>query len=234
MNISDSQLKNIIRNVYREAHNSLPPLEELDRQYPMTRKFKRWMKSALKGINQTRITTKSVRTTKKIAIMFIAAILAAAITISAVGAVREWFFKIVSEIFPTHTELYYEPAESAQENQVFVVYAPNIIPDGYDMYDEPYINEHTRNVRIQYRNSDGDRIIFKQMFHGTMNIDTEDATVENIQVKGHEALYVQKGEMQIIQGRLDNSLFSLYIRDEEITKEEAISIAESIGPIQQY
>ena len=165
------------------------------------------------------------------AVFFLALLIAAGTTIMTVSAAREWFFKVISQVFPTHTQIDFTPAESLQEEIPFVAHAPEYIPDGYTMDGEPFIREPNRLVRIAYRNEDGGLIRFNQMFKGGTKVDTEDAYTETFQLNGHDALYIQKGETQMLYGYLDNALFFLYVRDPDLTKDDVLAIAQSIAPI---
>ena len=162
---------------------------------------------------------------KRVAVFFLALLIAAGTTIMTVSAAREWFFKVISQVFPTHTQIDFTPAESLQEEIPFVAHAPEYIPDGYTMDGEPFIREPNRLVRIAYRNEDGGLIRFNQMFKGGTKVDTEDAYTETFQLNGHDALYIQKGETQMLYGYLDNALFFLYVRDPDLTKDDVLAIA---------
>lgn len=174
---------------------------------------------------------KATHTGRRIAIAILAALIAATVTVMSVSASREWFFKVISQVFPTHTQIDFAPAESLQEDAPFVAYAPGYVPDGYTMDGEPYIREPNRLVRIVYRNGNGGLIRFNQMFEGGMKVDTEEAYTETVQINGRDALYVQKGVTQMLYGYIDNTLFFLYARDPELTKDEVLAIAQSIAPI---
>lgn len=174
---------------------------------------------------------KATHTGRRIAIAILAALIAATVTVMSVSASREWFFKVISQVFPTHTQIDAFPAESLQDDVPFVAYAPRYLPDGYVMDGKPHIREPLRFVRIVYRNGSGGLIRFNQMFEGGMHIDTEEAYTETVQINGRDALYVQKGVTQMLYGYIDNTLFFLYARDPELTKDEVLAIAQSIAPI---
>ena len=80
-----------------------------------------------------------VRYAKRAAVFFLALLIAAGTTIMTVSAAREWFFKVISQMFPTHTELQYGPTEESQEDEPFVAYAPSYIPEGYELKDGPRV-----------------------------------------------------------------------------------------------
>lgn len=181
--------------------------------------------------NYSHQSKKATHTGRRIAIAILAALIAATVTVMSVSAAREWFFKVISQVFPTHTQIDFAPAESLQEDAPFVAYAPGYVPDGYTMDGEPYIREPNRLVRIVYRNGNGGLIRFNQMFEGGMKVDTEDAYTETIQMNGHDALYIQKEDTQMLYGAIDNALFFLYVRDPALTKNDVWEIAQSIAPI---
>ena len=64
-----------------------------------------------------------VRYAKRAAVFFLALLIAAGTTIMTVSAAREWFFKVISQVFPTHTELNMDQLEESLEDELFCTHA---------------------------------------------------------------------------------------------------------------
>lgn len=233
IHLSDELLESVLAEVAQEELEHLPSDEELKNKYIISKRFDRKILHLIRDERRSPWMRSLMRYAKRAAVLFLALLIAAGTTIMTVSAAREWFFKVISQVFPTHTQIDFAPAESLQEDAPFVAYAPGYVPDGYAMDGEPYIREPTRLVRIAYRNENGGVIRFNQMFEGGMKVDTEDAYTETIQMNGHDALYIQKEDTQMLYGAIDNALFFLYVRDPALTKDDVLAIAHSIAPLNE-
>ena len=231
IHLSDELLESALAEIRQEELNNLPSDEELKNKYSIPKRFDRKILHLIRDERRSPWMRNLTHYAKRVAVFFLALLIAAGTTIMTVSAAREWFFKVISQVFPTHTQIDFTPAESLQEEIPFVAHAPEYIPDGYTMDGEPFIREPNRLVRIAYRNEDGGLIRFNQMFKGGTKVDPEDAYPETLQLNGHDALYIQKGETQMLYGYLDNALFFLYVRDPDLTKDDVLAIAQSIAPI---
>ena len=227
--MTDEQLYEIIRISEAEGVKSLPPIDVLARQYPPPRRVKKRIEAALHRYDSA--ATPVVHIGRRVAIALLAALIAASVTLTVSAVAREWFFKVISEIFPTHTQIDYEPANSEQMELVFVPYAPTFLPDGYTAFDGPKIFSETRRVTVRYENENGGYISFSQTFSGGLNIDTEDAETELLQVSGHDAFYIRKGDWKSLNWEAENARFLLSVDDSSLDKDDIVAIAESIAPV---
>lgn len=232
MKLSDGLLESALTEISCEELAQLPSDEELAFTNEVPKRFDR---KILRLIRENRFSPwerKVIRYSKRVALFFLALLIAAGTTIMTVSAAREWFFKVVSQIFPTHTEIRYAPEESEQSELPFVVYAPMYLPDGYVADEEPQIREASRLVRTRYANEAGGSIVVSQKFQGALKIDTEDAKTGTVEVNGQEALYVEKGDTRMLLWNIDNAYFLIHASDDNLNKANLLAIAESIAPLE--
>ena len=213
--------------------NSMSLLEETPEvqiDYSNSRKEQQFFEKTLHKYDTTyHVTTH--HTGRRIAVALLAALIAATVTVMSVSAAREWFFKVISQMFPTHTELQYGPTEESQEDEPFVAYAPSYIPEGYELKDGPRVREQTRLVQIGYKGSGSRTIRYTQSFDGGSSIDTEGSHTETVELNGRDALYIQKEDTKMLYGQIDNAMFWLYVRDPDLAKDDVLKIADSISPM---
>lgn len=213
--------------------NSMSLLEETPEvqiDYSNSRKEQQFFEKTLHKYDTTyHVTTH--HTGRRIAVALLAALIAATVTVMSVSAAREWFFKVISQMFPTHTELQYGPTEESQEDEPFVAYAPSYIPEGYELKDGPRVREQARLVQIGYKGSGSRTIRYTQSFNGGSSIDTEGSHTETVELNGRDALYIQKEDTKMLYGQIDNAMFWLYVRDPDLAKDDVLKIADSISPM---
>ena len=213
--------------------NSVSLLEEMPEfqiDYSSPKKEQQFFDKVLHKYDTT-YHVKVHHTGRRIAVALLAALIAATVTVMTVSAAREWFFKVISQMFPTHTELQYGPTEESQEDEPFVAYAPSYIPEGYELKDGPRVREQTRLVQIGYKGSGSRTIRYTQSFDGGSSIDTEGSHTETVELNGRDALYIQKEDTKMLYGQIDNAMFWLYVRDPDLTKDDVLKIADSISPM---
>ena len=215
--------------------NSMSLLEETPEvqiDYSNSRKEQQFFEKTLHKYDTTyHVTTH--HTGRRIAVALLAALIAATVTVMSVSAAREWFFKVISQMFPTHTELQYGPTEESQEDEPFVAYAPSYIPEGYELKDGPRVREQARLVQIGYKGSGSRTIRYTQSFNGGSSIDTEGSHTETVELNGRDALYIQKEDTKMLYGQIDNAMFWLYVRDPDLAKDDVLKIADSIAPLEE-
>lgn len=231
ISLSDELLERALADLAREELEKLPSNEELIFQYRIPKRFDRKILRIIHDEQRSPWMRGVVHYARRAAVFFLALLIAAGTTIMTVSATREWFFKVISEIFPTHTQIDYEPANSEQMELVFVPYAPTFLPDGYTVFDGPKIFSDTRRVTVRYENGNGGYISFSQTFSGGLNIDTEDAETELLQVSGYDAFYIRKGDWKSLNWDAGNARFLLSVDDSSLDKDDIVAIAESIAPV---
>lgn len=231
--LSDELLERALMDLAREELDHLPSDKELQNQYQISKRFDRKIVHLIRDERRAPWMRSLVRYAKRAAVFFLALLIAAGTTIMTVSAAREWFFKVISQMFPTHTELQYGPTEESQEDEPFVAYAPSYIPEGYELKDGPRVREQTRLVQIGYKGSGSRTIRYTQSFDGGSSIDTEGSHTETVELNGRDALYIQKEDTKMLYRQIDNAMFWLYVRDPDLAKDDVLKIADSIAPLEE-
>lgn len=104
-------------------------------------------------------------------------------------------------------------------------YFPSSIPDGYEMV---YCNQHSDNgyYNIMYQNADGKALDFIEgQVSSSVNIDTEDASIEFIMIHGNPGIMAQKEEKVYISWSEYQTYFILIY---DGTAQNAMEIAEKV------
>lgn len=106
-------------------------------------------------------------------------------------------------------------------------YAPKIIPSGFEI---AKVTDGRNTKAIEYEDANEGYIMFQQMSGNSgMNIDTEDAKVENIIIRGSEGLLINKDDAITLAWHNEDYLFLLMIYAEEIDNAAALAIADSVA-----
>lgn len=99
---------------------------------------------------------------------------------------------------------------------------PAYIPDGFALKD-------CALQEAEYQNAKGESLSFCEYDYGTKgSLDTENATVSNMQVNGAEAILIEKNGWSAIVWSANNQLF---VVEMDGSSEETVKIAESISLI---
>lgn len=207
---------------YLRATADMPPI-------PMSNKFKRWMHKTIKDLQRTPTMRRTVKVGKRIAIAFVAALLAAAMTIMTVSAAREWFISIIRGVWPdSNAKVQIMQNEKTAE---FVVYSPTYIPDGYKEMEHMVSDKH-KLTRFSYTNLNDPSctMTIQQFSRSNLKYDHSGEEMGYVDISGNKATYSKKGDRQIISWSDGVGLFLVVIVDPNVDKEEAVKVCESIVP----
>ena len=172
------------------------------------------------------------RKTHKVALASSIVLLIFATTFFTVEAVRINVRNLFISAQKEYTEIRLrdqEPQDSEEKPQITWegAYAPTTVPAGFEI---AKVTDGTNTKTIEYKNATGGHIIFQQLGEdGGMNIDTEDAEVENIIIQGSEGLLVNKNELITLVWHNEDYLFLLMIYAAEIDNDAALAIADSVA-----
>ena len=120
IHLSDELLERALAEIRQEELNNLPSDEELKNKYSIPKRFDRKILHLIRDERRSPWMRNLTHYAKRVAVFFLALLIAAGTTIMTVSAAREWFFKVISQVFPTHTQIDFTPAESLQEEIPFV------------------------------------------------------------------------------------------------------------------
>jgi hypothetical protein len=164
---------------------------------------------------------------KRVAMIFLALLIASTVTVLSVEALRNKFFDWLFTVFPTHTRVEmidvvsYPDIDSAlQLNQ----YAPTYLPEGFALVDT--LETDTR-YKVFYANGDKKYIIFEARLisdQDHINVNTEDSDMEEIVINGRIGYYAYDDPGHMIFWSDNLYIFSVIC---ETSKIDAINIAKS-------
>lgn len=207
---------------YLRATADLPPI-------PISHKFKRWMRKTIRDLQRTPAMRRTVKVSKRIAIAFVAALVAAAMTIMTVSAAREWFISLINSIIPGERAVtMIDPSDDIPD---FVVYAPSYLPVGYTLVDRDVNEAHRLAHQTYYRDGNPDlEIMLSHYQRGSLKYDHSGDEIGVVYVNGDESTYSRKGDRQMMGWTDGVNFYRLTCFDPDVSKNEMIKIAESIAP----
>ncbi|MDR0948005.1 MAG: DUF4367 domain-containing protein [Lachnospiraceae bacterium] len=164
---------------------------------------------------------------KRVAMIFLALLIASTVTVLSVEALRNKFFDWLFTILPTHTRVemidvvsYSDTDNAFQPNQ----YAPMYLPEGFVLVDT--LETDTR-YKVFYANADKKYIIFEVRLindQDHINVNTENNDMEELNINGRTGYYVDDDLGHMILWSDDLYVFSVIC---ETSKNDAIKVAES-------
>ena len=105
IHLSDELLESALAEIRQEELNNLPSDEELKNKYSIPKRFDRKILHLIRDERRSPWMRNLTHYAKRVAVFFLALLIAAGTTIMTVSAAREWFFKVISQVFPTHHRL---------------------------------------------------------------------------------------------------------------------------------
>lgn len=130
-------------------------------------------------------------TVRRLFICVTAALIAAVLAASSVGAVRDFFKRFFTETFSTHTAV--QSADTAEAPETIEVVYTIDVPEGFETEDE-FVSDIFCNT--VYRNKENNEyIIFNQNIRSAFDIyvNTENQTMEYVEINGCDGFIVDIG-----------------------------------------
>ncbi len=137
--------------------------------------------------------------------------------------VRANTMNLLIQVFETNTEFRFSGSSELVAPQCSVGW----VPEGYALADRA---EDGFCIRYEYQNDENTRIVIacRNAKDLVVGIDTEDAEVTHIEVKGCPAMLIKKGsEFQLVWTAKDNSIFINIVGD-NISREDILRIADEL------
>lgn len=162
---------------------------------------------------------------KRVAIFIAIALVGTFVTTMSVEAFRVKLFNIVTEVTYKYTKVSIVETENGLESQIDwdTYYAPEYIPESYAYSNSEYFGE----IKIIfYSDTSGKEIQFSQTpLKPEYQIDTEDAVVKEVLIKGEKGFLAQKEGLLTLIWMTDEITFHIV---GEMERDEIIKIAESL------
>lgn len=210
-------------NVYHEkALSDLPNNEELEK-ITFTENFEKKMQKLIKSQKKLYYNmTNSVG--KRVACVLVAIIIL--FTMMSMTAIGKSFIRFIVDTFDDHSKVTFEEG-SDFTSESFVPYAPEYVPDGYEItYRDSALNMYND---IEYTNENGAVLQYSQTpAIGHTLVNTENAVIEKTYVNDYEAMYWESTERRYVLFVDETYSYMIIGVYNEISREEIIKVAESI------
>lgn len=168
----------------------------------------------------------------------VAAVLLLALNISivTVPAMRGWVWDFITQINPDRTAIKSTESDVKEEvtrnegidRRIFdKEYGITYLPEGFNIASE---TKNSRGINIDYCDANGNVILFKQKAaQGDVYIDTEDATVSEIDINGYTAILSEKEEKITVYWQMEN--YFIGVEGIGVNEQELVKIARSIKEV---
>ncbi|GAU75871.1 outer membrane lipoprotein-sorting protein [Fusibacter sp. 3D3] len=144
-----------------------------------------------------------------------------------VEAFRVKIFNMVTDVTEKYTAIRFKENDTSDAlsriEQWHSYYYPDYIPEGYALVEA----KGSGALKIMYfSNGSNDRIEFSQAsIDANLQVDTEDASIEDIEINGMAGIFVEKEDLSILLWATDTDAF--YILG-TLDKETFLNIAENL------
>lgn len=169
--------------------------------------FETTMNDAIRTLEKTYSKAKKPRFRKTIIVAII--IIIVATMVLSVGALRSAIYNFITEVFPTHTEVEIESDHIASitPNDIYRI---NPIPEGFQMSYHSSWNPNTSFASSSYSYHEN-YVVFTQYLQSvyTPNVNTEDAEIIPIDIRGHHGFSVSLNEETYLAWEENGFVFSL-------------------------
>ena len=223
-NEDDLLLKQALNTYQEKTLIDLPNNEELEK-ITFTEKFEKKMQMLIKAQKKPYYNmTNSVG--KRVACVLVAIIIL--FTMMSMTAIGKSFIRFIVDTFDDHSKVTFEEG-SDFTSESFVPYAPEYVPDGYEItYRDSALNMYND---IEYTNENGAVLDYEQFpAIGHTLVNTENAIIEKTYVNEYEAMYWESSEIRYILFADDTYSYMISGEYNEISREEIIKVAESVKP----
>ena len=219
--LSDEFLYKHIPRAERVVIDSMPAEDELDHTF--SNRFLRKMQALLKYQHRGSFGRFATQLGRVVAAVLVVVLLLNTVLVVSVEAYREKFFEIIQTVTEKFTSFFVDVDGDAPVTE-FISIEPPYIPDGFEMIDQ--FRDENRHTVI-YLNDGGQEIYYCQMMAGigVLYFDTEDASVETLQIMGQE-IYVITEDNMIQVYWAENSFEFLIISN--FDHDGVLAVAESI------
>lgn len=218
---------NHAENTARQVDNIIEKSKDIDFPEELDTWFDGYMNNTIKKDRKKKLKNKVNSIAKRVAIFLTVLALGWGVTTFSVEANRIRFFNIVTEITKEYTKINIErePKEDISKNTVLKkpYFYPGYIPMGYN---QSNIQNFDQLRLIHFENENRDIIEFLQTeLNPDFQVDTEDATTEEININGSKGFFVKKRDTKTLIWFTDSNTF--YIIG-NLDEKEIITMAESL------
>lgn len=227
--ITDEILYESLKNINNNLIKDLPNEDDLD--YEFSNEFKEKMDNLFLNRDKYKSVYKS---SQRVAAVFVIVSISILTLSMSVEGLRTRILSITRQIYENFTT-YMFSIDSTEENSKQISWEsliPTYIPNTFEETDKV---ESENNMLVTYSNDTGGLIFYdvSKLIDMNINIDTEDATINEITINGFKADYIVKGSNHSLIWNDKEYLYNVSVDfpsefNEQQSKEQLIKIAESV------
>lgn len=200
------------KNIDRETNELLEDFKDIEIPESLNKWFLDYNKKIDKKKRIKKIKKTAVKISKKVAVIFMIISLASSIIIMTVEAIRTNFFNIIIETYQKYSSISLQ--EEIDNNFVDEFpadwedyYYPTFIPDNFELIST---NEFGSSKHITFENNSSQYIkIIQSGMNFESQIDTEGATIIEIDINGNEGMLIEKDKQFILIWNNNERIFRI-------------------------
>ena len=223
-NENDLLLKEAMSIYQEKALTDLPNNEELEK-ITFTEKFEKKMQKLIKAHKKPYYNMTNSMSKRFACVLIVIIVLLTMMSMTAIG---KSFIRFIVDTFNDHSQVAFE--EGSEFNpETFVAYAPEFVPDGYEITKKE--SELNMYNDIEYTNENGAVLQYSQapaIGHALVN--TENAIIEKTYVNEYVAMFWESSERRYVLFADETYSYMIIGVYNEISREEIINVAESVKP----
>ena len=201
----------------KEFENSLLEPEE---DFEMSAEGKERMEKLFKKERKSRRVKKMICYGKRAACIAVAAIVVSSVAVFSVEAWRIRFFNFMFNPDNPGMEYNFNDERSTHYSDEYI--ALNYLPVGFELTEQDISR---RSITLMFQKGEEYFSVKMHSMSGNSSVDTENGTIENIKINGHNAIYTTNPNINCVIWHNDEVAFRVL---GNINKEKLVKIAESI------
>jgi len=163
---------------------------------------------------------------KRVAIIILSIIVSLSAMTMSIRALRDPVIDFVIEVYEKFSTVFFDNKEEQTNypTEILTKYEPTAIPEGYT---KSTAEDFPLSYSLKYTDNNGDILSFMQYPINSLqiNLNTENAATEYININEYTGIYCSNKDYQMILW--DNGEYAFYMSS-KISKEELLVIAESV------
>lgn len=199
--------------------------------HTFSKKFERRMKAMAAQVDRPPFLRVTSKLGKRVAMLFLALLAAAFVTVMSVEGLRKEFFSFVEERFAQYSRISYVAEDGySLPHGDFAARAPTYIPEGLECKDSDDPDTMGQLYLYYKDESTGKDLLYQQNWvdEASIGINTEGVTLQQVEVAGYDGYYCENIGFHMLFWD-DGSYF--YFISSNIDRSTVFKAAESLEPI---
>lgn len=230
--IFEVMLQTAVKENFEKELHELPTAKELTDDYELSESTRKEIEKWIKTANHKSTRLRMQKAAKRAAVIAAIIIPVSMVSLLSVEASRNLIFNAVMNWASDHVAIQYQDGQgssgktsSPDDSEI----KPRYLPEGFI---ESEINQTDSSFTIQYRNDQGELILFRKSpisIQGPLAVDTERTTQKEIEIQGEKASLFAANEPGGISYLLWKNHSYSFLLSSKISPEELAKMAESVA-----